>query len=127
MAAVRAAKKPPAYKNVCEYVKSLPDEHKASLKNVKDWERHNKEIVKELKYKHRTTDKGKEKDILHREIVNREGYLRRINTYFESGVWLDLFYGKDQENKVAFRPTAYAYDENGLRKYYHPIDTEREI
>jgi len=127
MAAVRAAKKPPKYKNVCDYVKSLPDEHKASLKEVKIWESHNKEIVKELKQKWRRTEKGKEKDILHREIVSREGYLRRINTYFDTGVWLDLFWGKDQENKVAYRTTAYAYDENGLRKYYHPIDTEREM
>ena len=127
MEKVRAAKKPPEYKNVCEYVKGLPDDHKASLKEVKSWEKHNRDIVKELKYKHRRAEKGKERDILYREIINREGYLRRIATYFETGVWLDLFWGKDQENKVKYRTTAYAYDEDGIRKYFHPIDTEREI
>ena len=46
MEKVRAAKKPPEYKNVCEYVKGLPDDHKASLKEVKSWEKHNRDIVK---------------------------------------------------------------------------------
>ena len=123
MAAVRAAKKPPKYKNVCEYVKSLPDEHKASLKNVKEWQSHNKEVLKELKHKWRRTDKGKEKDILHREIRNREGYLKRIATYFDTGVWLDMFFGKDMENKVTYRTIVPAYDEDGYRK----VATEEEM
>ena len=49
MAKARAAKKPPAYKNVHEDVKALDDDATLSLKNVKEWEKHNKERVKELK------------------------------------------------------------------------------
>ena len=51
MAKVRAAKKPPKYKNIHPDVKSLPDDDTLSVKNVKEWEKYNKERVKELKYR----------------------------------------------------------------------------
>ena len=70
MAKVRAAKKPPSYKNIHEDIKALPDDNTLSVKNVKEWEKHNKERVKELKYKIRRMDKGKEKILLEREVEN---------------------------------------------------------
>ena len=45
MAKARAAKKPPTYKNIHEDVKALDDDHYLSVKNVKEWEKHNKERV----------------------------------------------------------------------------------
>ena len=116
MAKVRAAKKPPAYKNIHEDVKNLADDVTLSVKNVKEWEKHNKERVKELKYKIRRTDKGKEKTLLEREVENRSVYLANIARYFDTSTWLDLFYGKDQDHKVTYRPIAYAYDEEGYIK-----------
>ena len=128
MEKVRAAKKPPAYKNVCDYVKSLPDDHAASFKEVRGWQKHNRDIVKDLKQTWRRTEKGKEKDNLQREIWSREGYLRRIETYFETGVWLDLFWGKDMEQKVRYRTTAPAYDADGFRKWAEdPLDFDEEL
>ena len=116
MAKVRAAKKPPAYKNIHEDVKVLPDDYTLSVKNVKEWEKHNKDRVKELKYRIRRMDKGKEKTLLERELGNREVYLLNISRYFESSIWLDLFYGKDQEHKTRWRTLAYAYDDEGYVK-----------
>ncbi len=116
MAKVRAAKKPPAYKNIHENVKALDDDATLSVKNVKEWEKHNKERVKELKYRIRRMDKGKDQNILIRELHNREVYLMNIARYFDTSVWLDLFYGKDQEHKTTYRTLAYAYDEEGYVK-----------
>ena len=116
MAKVRAAKKPPAYKNIHEDVKDLPDDNTLSVKNVKVWEKHNKERVKELKYKIRRMDKGKEKTLFEREVENRSVYLANIARYFDTSVWLDLFYGKDQEHKTRYKTLAYAYDEEGYIK-----------
>ena len=116
MAKVRAAKKPPSYKNIHEDVKDLPDDSTLSVKNVKEWEKHNKERVKELKYKIRRMDKGKEKTLLERELGNRVVYLMNIVRYFDTSVWLDLFYGKDQEHKTRYKTLAYAYDEEGYIK-----------
>ena len=116
MAKVRAAKKPPAYKNIHEDVKSLPDDDTLSVKNVKEWEKHNKERVKELKYKIRRMDKSKERTLLERELGNREVYIMNIARYLDTSVWLDLFYGKDQEHKTKWRTLAHAYDSEGYIK-----------
>ena len=116
MAKARAAKKPPAYKNIHEDVKNLPDDNTLSVKNVKGWEKHNKERVKDLKYKIRRMDKGKDRTLLEREVENRKVYLININKYLDTSTWLDLFYGKDQEHKTRYRPIAYAYDEEGYIK-----------
>jgi len=127
MAKARAAKKPPEYKNIHPDIKSLDDDNYLSIKNVKEWERHNKDRVKELKYTIRRIEKGKEQNLLIRELYNREGYLKNIATYFETGTWLDLFYGKDQEQLVRWKITAYAYDEEGYAKIKLPLDIDDDF
>ena len=116
MAKVRAAKKPPAYKNIHEDVKNLPDDNTLSVKNVKGWEKHNKERVKDLKYKIRRMDKGKDRTLLEREVENRTVYLANILRYFDTSTWLDLFYGKDQEQTTRYKTLSYAYDKEGYIK-----------
>ena len=116
MAKARAAKKPAAYKNIHPDVKNLPDDNTLSLKNVKEWQKHNKERVTDLKYKIRRMDKGKDKTLLEREVENRSVYLANIARYFDTSIWLDLFYGKDQEHKTHYRTLAYAYDDEGYIK-----------
>ena len=116
MAKARAAKKPAAYKNIHPDVKNLPDDNTLSLKNVKDWQKHNKERVSDLKYKIRRMDKSKDKTLLEREVENRTVYLANILRYFDTSTWLDLFYGKDQEHTTRFKTLTYAYDEEGYIK-----------
>ena len=116
MAKVRAAKKPPRYKNIHPDVKALPDDDTLSVKNVKEWEKYNKERVKDLKYKIRRMDKGRDRSSLEREVQNRQVFLMNIATYLDTSTWLDLFYGKDQEHKTKWRTIAYAYDSEGFIK-----------
>ena len=116
MAKARAAKKPPAYKNIHPDVKNLPDDNTLSLKNVKNWQKHNKERVVDLKYKIRRMDKGKDRTLLEREVENRTVYLANISRYFDTSIWLDLFYGKDQEQTTRYKTSAYAYDKEGYIK-----------
>lgn len=123
MAKARAAKKPPKYKNIHPDVKALDDDNTLSVKNVKEWEKHNKDRVKELKYRIRRMDKGKELNNLTQELHNREVYLANIGRYFDTSTWLDLFYGKDQEHKTTWRTIAYAYDDEGYIKQSHDTRT----
>ena len=116
MAKARAAKKPPTYKNIHEDVKALPDDNTLSVKNVKEWEKHNKDRVKECKKQIRRMVKGKEKTLLEREVENRSVYLLNIAKYFDTSTWLNLFYGKDQEHKTRYRTLVYAYDDEGYIK-----------
>ena len=116
MAKARAVKKPPTYKNIHEDVKALPDDNTLSVKNVKAWEKHNKDRVKECKKQIRRMVKGKEKTLLEREVENRSVYLLNIAKYFDTSTWLNLFYGKDQEHKTRYQTSVYAYDEEGYIK-----------
>ena len=116
MAKARAAKKPAAYKNIHPDVKNLPDDNTLSVKNVKEWQKHNKERVADLKYKIRRMDKSKDKTLLEREVENRTVYLANILRYFDTSTWLDLFYGKDQEQTTRYKTLTYAYDEEGYIK-----------
>jgi hypothetical protein len=61
-------------------------------------------------------DKGKEQNTLIRELQNRETFVANIRRYLDTGVWSDLFYGKDQEHKTTWKTIAYAYDEEGYIK-----------
>ena len=126
MAKVRAAKKPPTYKNVHPDVKALDDDHYLSLKKVKEWEKHNKDRVKELKPLIRKAS-GKDERELRRELFNREGYLKSIATYLDTATWLDLFYGKDQEYKMRWETVAVAYDDEGYVKVSRPPYDDPEI
>ena len=129
MAKARAAKKPPSYKNIHEDVKALPDDNTLSVKNVKEWEKHNKDRVKECKKLMRRMTKGKDRTLLEREVENRSVYLMNIARYFDTSTWLDLFYGKNQEHKTRYRTLVYAYDSEGYIRtdsIHNPIPTSIE-
>jgi hypothetical protein len=120
MAKVRAAKKSPTYKNVHKEV-PRDDDHYLCLKNVKEWQKHNKGRVKELKYMIRKGGDKKEIKPLQRELQNRQTYLVNIGKYFDQGIWLDLFYGKDQEKLMKYRTIQRAYDSEGYIKQNTPV------
>ena len=85
MAKVRAAKKPPAYKNIHEDVKALPDDNTLSVKNVKEWEKHNKERVNELKYKIRRTIRTRVRK--QRSLHNEYCYVLRYKCVVRFILW----------------------------------------
>ncbi|HIE77789.1 MAG TPA: hypothetical protein EYP92_03055 [Candidatus Thioglobus sp.] len=130
MAKARAAKKPPTYKNVHQSVKDLDDDHYLSLNKVKEWEKHNKDILKELKSLRRLNRKtmtNKELRVLERDIMNREGYVKWLALYLSQGEWLNLFYGKEQEHKMEFRTVHAAYDSEGFKIVSKTLDIDQEI
>ena len=120
MAKVRAAKKPPTYKNVHKDV-PRDDKNYLCLKNVKEWQKYNKDRVKELKYLVRKGGNKKEMKPLERELKNRSTYIINLAKYLDTGVWLDLFYGKDQDKLMKHQTLARAYDSEGFIKHNTPV------
>ena len=120
MAKARAAKKPPTYKNVHKDV-PRDDNNYLCLKNVKAWQKYNKDRVKELKYRVRKGGNQKEMKPLERELQNRQTYLVNIGKYLDQGIWLDMFYGKDQEKLMKHQTLARAYDSEGFIKHNTPV------
>ena len=117
LAEMRAKKKPPEYKNVSKYVLSLDDEEPYSLKNVKEWIKHNKEMVSMLQARARNREiSPKDKQHALSMADNKKAYIRYIEHYIKTGDWIGLFSGRDEQNKVIPKCVAMAYYDDGTPK-----------
>ena len=92
LAAARAKKGEPKYSQYDQTVVNLPDDHKLSFKKVRSWIKTNKAKVPGLKKAVRLKERG---SIARLAIT--EGYISNMESYLRTGLWLDLFYGEDQE------------------------------
>ena len=92
LAAARAKKGEPKYSQYNQRVVNLPDDHKLSFKKVRSWIKTNKAKLPLLKKAVRQKERG---SIAKLAIV--EGYISNMESYLRTGLWLDLFYGDDQE------------------------------
>ena len=79
-----------------------------SLNNVRDWIKHNKELLSEERRALRSNVKGAQA-----KVSNIEGYVRHIEHYIRTGDWVDTFYGKEQGQKVKWKCHAMAYHFEG--------------
>ena len=114
---MRAKKKPPEYKNVSKYVLSLDDEEPYSLKNVKDWIKHNKEMVSMLQARARNRETSpKDKQHSLNQADSKKAFIRYIEHYIKTGDWIGMFSGKDETNKVIPKCVAMAYYPDGTPK-----------
>ena len=112
LAKARQSKAPPKYVTVAPGVRELPEDHKLSLKNVRGWIKANRdERIRLSKVLRKNFDRHVNSRF---QIVDT--YVQNMEAYVRSGVWLDLFYGENQENKIGFRCKVMAYDENGMAK-----------
>ena len=125
---MRAKKKPPEYKNVSKYVLSLDDEEPYSFKNVKEWIKHNKEMVSMLQARARNREtSSKDKQHALNMADNKKAFIRYIEHYIKTGDWIGMFSGKDETNKVTPKCVAMAYHSDGTPKrdvgvYYPDIN-----
>ncbi len=117
LAEMRAKKKPPEYKNVSKYVLSLDDEEPYSLKNVKEWIKHNKEMVSMLQARARNRETSpKDKQHSLNQADSKKAFIRYIEHYIKTGDWIGMFSGRDEQNKVIPKCVAMAYYPDGTPK-----------
>ena len=113
LALARENRGPSTNKLIAESVRNLPDEDTLSLKNVRPWLKENKELLASM----RTFKDSKDpKDRMSYQKV--ETYVSNIESYLRHGVWVDLFYGSQQQNKIKQRVAlnGMAYYANGKPK-----------
>ena len=114
---MRAKKKPPEYKNVSKYVLSLDDEEPYSFKNVKEWIKHNKEMISMLQARARIREtSSKDKQHSLNMADNKKAFIRYIEHYIKTGDWIGMFSGRDEQNKVIPKCVAMAYYPDGTPK-----------
>ena len=128
MIEMRKKRKPAEYKNISKVVLTLPDDDKYSFKNVKEWIKHNKEMVAALGKQGRGRYVGeKERRIAENQASSRKAYIRYCEHYLKTGDWIGMFSGLNEEHKVTPRCVAMAYYPDGTPKrsvgvFYPDID-----
>jgi len=106
LAAARAKKGEPKYSQYDQAVVNLPEDHKLSFKKVRQWIKANKEKLPLLKKAVRLKERGS-----IAKLAITEGYISNMESYLRNGLWLDLFYGEDQEHSTGwFRRHVARYD-----------------
>ena len=98
LAAARAKKGEPKYSQYDQGVVNLPDDHKLSFKKVRQWIKANKDKLPMLKKNVRLKEKGS-----IAKLAITQGYISNMETYLRTGLWLDLFFGEDQEFSTGWR------------------------
>ena len=107
LAKARAAKGESKNLSLHKDIRNLEEDHPISPTKVKKWLKLNKEALAAAK-KDAKTDKK-----LNARVGQLETYVTNMERYLRTGVWLDLFYGENQEHKVRRRVTTLAYDKDG--------------
>ena len=99
----RLRENPPKYKNVHPSVLAKPDDHTFSLKNVRQWIKTQKELVK----KHKSDARMKQpvKGAIAK-AASAEGYIRHCEAYLANGDWIVDFYCEFQESRVVWERIA---------------------
>ena len=107
LAKARAAKGEPKNLSLHKDIRNLSDDHPISPTKVKKWLKVNKEALSAAK-----KDARNNKKLLGRVGV-LDTYVTNMERYLRTGVWMDLFYGENQEHRVQRRVVAPAYDKDG--------------
>ena len=97
LAAARAKKGEPKYSQYDRSVVNLPEDHKLSFKKVRSWIKTNKAKLPLLKKAVRQKERGS-----IAKLAITEGYISNMESYLRTGLWLDLFYGEDQEHSTGW-------------------------
>ena len=112
LAAAREMKSPPKYISVAPNVRELPDDNPLSLVNTRKHIKTKKEERLRLRKILRKSNDRKVQD----EYNRVDCYVQNMEYYVRNGLWLDLFYGENQENKIGFKCITPAYDSDGNQK-----------
>jgi len=102
---------PPQYKNIHPNVLARADSDELSMKSVKGWIKHQRDLLKTERYNHR---KGDKKALS--KIGGIQGYIRQLQYYLENGDYVAMFFGENEDKPVVQHCLALAYDEDGYVK-----------
>ena len=107
LAKARAAKGEAKNLSLHKDIRNLEEDHPISPVKVKKWLKSNKETLAAAKKDAKTDKKANDR------VGQLATYVTNMERYLRTGVWLDLFYGENQEHRVRRKVTTLAYDKDG--------------
>jgi len=91
----RIRENPPSYKSVHPDVLALTPDDSLNVHNVKLWIKHQQDIFKEHKQNYKKGEKG-----AYGAMISTDTYIKNMQSYLRTGVWLDNTWGKKREHKM---------------------------
>ena len=126
LAKARENRGPSTNKLIAENVRNLPDDNPLSLKNVRPWLKENKELLASIRSFKDSKDPNE-----RATYQKTETYVSNIESYLRHGVWVDMFYGSQQQHRIKYRVSlkGMAYYADGTPKrtvgyFYEDIGSE---
>ena len=107
LAKARAAKGASKNLSLHQSIREMPDDHPISPAKVKKWLKVNKEALAAAK-----KDARSNKKLLGRVGI-LDTYVTNMERYLRTGVWMDLFYGENQEHRIVRKCVPPSYDKDG--------------
>lgn len=104
----RLAKNGGVEKSLHPSLRDLSDDDPFHPTKVKEWIKYNKEKLSALK----SRVKSKEPRALS-DYEQCRAYILNMESYLKNGIWLDLFYGPDQNFIVTWKCSHVGYDSKG--------------
>jgi len=92
-------------------VAKLPDDDELSAVNIKNWIKHNEDLLKGMRGFKNSDDRSERKEWTRRTV-----YVQNLKTYLRTSVYLDSHWGDEMQNKIIYKCYAKAYDKNGQVK-----------
>jgi hypothetical protein len=112
----RLRENPPKYKNIDPSVLARGEDDPFYFRKVQGWIKTQKELLSTARQGLRRKEKGAEA-----RVANHQAYIRNLDTYLRSGLYVDDFYGEMGEHKIKWRCVAPAYDSEGMVKRTHGV------
>lgn len=96
---------PPEHKSIHPDALNRPESDPFYFRKVQGWIKVQKELLAEARKDLRRNEKGAEA-----RVQSISKYINNLDKYLREGVYVDMFYGPHQENKIRYRCVRPAYD-----------------
>lgn len=112
----RIKENPPEYKNIHPNAQNRPEDDPFYFKKVQEWISVQKDMLSAARKSLKLKEKGAEA-----RVSNIQGYIANLQKYLSTGIYVDLFYGDQQQYKIRYRCLKPAFDKHGNQKYSYGV------
>lgn len=96
---------PPEHKSIHPDALNRPESDMFYFRKVQGWIKVQKELLTEARKGLKTNEKGAEA-----RVLSIQKYINNLERFLREGIYVDMFYGSHQENKIKYRCIRPAYD-----------------
>ena len=107
----RMLENPPQYKSIHPIALNRPEDDPFHFRKVQGWIKIQKDLLSAARKELKADIKGAEA-----KVASIQAYINNLQKYLNTGLYTDMFYGSNQQNKIRYTTAVPAYDKDGNQK-----------